>query len=173
MLILPHLKPPKILHKFHRLSLLGISDDDDLVRLLGIISEHTFIGPRVIVIDPHHRCNTNCTHCWVHTPKIKHTDEFLNMSFPFERFKKLIDDAAKLKVKTIILQGDGEPLLHPKSLEMLKYAKSKGLEARFFTNGILLNERVAKTVVDIGVDEIYCSFPAGTPETYKIINSIH
>ena len=125
-----------------------------------------------MVIDPHHKCNTNCTHCWVHTPGVKHSKEFYNTKFPMNRFKKMIDDAAELKVETIILQGDGEPLLYPKSIDMLKYARKKGLDVRFFTNGILLNERIAKTVVDIGVKEIYCSFPAGTPETYKLINPI-
>ena len=60
--------------------------------------------------------------------------------------------------------------MHPHSLDMLRYARKKGLDVRFFTNGILLSERIAKEVVKIGVKEIYCSFPAGTPETYKIIN---
>ncbi|NTV23987.1 MAG: radical SAM protein [Nanoarchaeota archaeon] len=163
---------PAILQKFEELSLSKATSDNDLLRLLGVISEHAFIGPRVMVIDPHHRCNTNCTHCWVHTPGVKHSDEFLNRVFPMDRFRSMIDDAAELKVETIILQGDGEPLLHPNSLEMLKYARKKGLDARFFTNGILLTEDIAKQVVDIGVKEIYCSFPAGSRETYKTINPI-
>jgi MoaA/NifB/PqqE/SkfB family radical SAM enzyme len=162
----------KILLKFQELDLHKADNVDDLVRLFGVLCEHAFIGPRVIVVDPHHRCNTNCTHCWVHTPKIKHCDEFLNMSFPLDRFKKLVDDAAKLKVETIILQGDGEPLLYKHCMEMLRYARSKGLDVRFFTNGILLNEKIAKEIVKIGVKEIYCSFPAGTAKTYKKINPI-
>jgi MoaA/NifB/PqqE/SkfB family radical SAM enzyme len=161
-----------LINRFQELALHHATDNNDLLRLLGVICEHAFIGPRVIVVDPHHRCNTNCSHCWVHTPSVKHSKEFLDMSFPMDRFKKMIDDAADLKVETLILQGDGEPLLHPNSLEMLRYARNKGLDVRFFTNGILLNERIAREVVEMGVKEIYCSFPAGTPETYKKINSM-
>jgi len=161
-----------ILMKVQELALKNVDNEPELARLLGIVCENAFVGPRVMVIDPHHRCNTNCTHCWVHTPGVKHGKEFLDTSFPMERFKKMIDDAADLKVETIILQGDGEPLLHPNSLEMLRYARNKGLDVRFFTNGILLNEKIAREVVKIGVKEIYCSFPAGSRETYKTINPI-
>lgn len=161
-----------ILLKTQNLALKNTDNEAELARLLGIICENAFVGPRVMVIDPHHKCNTNCTHCWVHTPKVKHDKEFLNLSFPMDRFKNMIDNAAELKVETIILQGDGEPLLHPNSLDMLKYASSKGLDVRFFTNGILLNEKIAREIVKIGVKEIYCSFPAGSPETYKTINPI-
>jgi MoaA/NifB/PqqE/SkfB family radical SAM enzyme len=162
----------ELLIKVQELALKNIDSEAELARLLGVICEHAFVGPRVMVIDPHHRCNTNCTHCWVHTPGVKHSKEFLDTSFPMDRFKNMIDDAAELKVETIILQGDGEPLLHPNSLDMLKYARDKGIDVRFFTNGILLTEKIAKEVVKIGVKEIYCSFPAGSAETYKTINPI-
>jgi MoaA/NifB/PqqE/SkfB family radical SAM enzyme len=165
-------KLEEILVKVQELSLHKTDSDGELARLLGVITEYAFVGPRVMVIDPHHRCNTNCTHCWVHTPGVSHSKNFLDLSFPMDRFKKMIDDAADLQVETIILQGDGEPLLHPHSLDMLRYARKKGLDVRFFTNGILLTERIAKAVVEIGVKEIYVSFPAGSRETYKIINPI-
>ena len=162
----------ELLSKVQDLALKNVDSEAEISRLLGVICENAFVGPRVMVIDPHHRCNTNCTHCWVHTPSVKHDKEFLDTSFPMERFKRMIDDAAQLRVETIILQGDGEPLLHPDSLNMLRYARLKGIDVRFFTNGILLTERIAKEVVKIGVKEIYCSFPAGSPETYKTINPI-
>lgn len=144
----------------------------DLLRLLGIISEQVFIGPQTIVFDPFHRCNTKCQHCWVHTPNIKHPEEFLNRKFDFELFKKIIDDASAMMTDGIILQGDGEPLMYDKFMPMLRYARSKGLGVLFFTNGILLAEEKAKEIIELGVNEIYCSFPAGTAEVYKKISSI-
>ena len=144
----------------------------DLLRLLGIISEQVFIGPQTIVFDPFHRCNTKCQHCWVHTPSVKHPEEFLNRKFDFELFKKIIDDASDMMTDGIILQGDGEPLMYDKFMSMLRYAKSKELGVLFFTNGILLDEEKAKEIIDLGVNEIYCSFPAGTAEVYEKISSI-
>jgi len=144
----------------------------DLLRLLGVISEQVFIGPQTIVFDPYHRCNTKCKHCWVHTPGVHHPEEFLNRKFDFELFKQIIDDAAEMMVDGIILQGDGEPLMYDKFMPMLRYAKQKDLGVLFFTNGILFDVKKAKEVIDLEVNEIYCSFPAGTAETYEKISSI-
>jgi len=146
--------------------------EKDLLRLLGVISEQIFIGPQTIVFDPFHRCNAKCQHCWVHTPSVTHPEEFLNRKFDFEIFKKIIDDAADMMTDGIILQGDGEPLMYDKFMPMLRYARSKGLGVLFFTNGILLDEEKAKEIIDLGVNEIYCSFPAGTADSYEKISSI-
>jgi len=54
---------------------------------------------------------------------------------------------------------------------MLRYARGKGLGILFFTNGILLNEEVAREIIDLEVNEIYCSFPAGTAGAYHKICS--
>ncbi len=144
----------------------------DLLRLLGIISEQALIGPQTIVFDPYHRCNSKCQHCWVHTPEVKHSEEFLDRKFDFDIFKKTINDAAEMMVDGIILQGDGEPLMYDKFMPMLRYARSKGLGVLFFTNGILLDKEKAKEIVNLGVNEIYCSFPAGTAQTYQKVCTI-
>lgn len=141
----------------------------DLLRLLGIITEQVFIGPQTIVFDPFHRCNSKCQHCWVHTPNVNQTEEFLNRKFDFDIFKRTIDDASEMMVDGIILQGDGEPLIYDNFMPMLRYARAKGLGTLFFTNGILLDEEKTKEIIDLGVNEIYCSFPAGTAETYNKI----
>ncbi|MDD4940217.1 MAG: radical SAM protein [Candidatus Omnitrophica bacterium] len=146
--------------------------EKDLLRLLGIICEQVFIGPQTIVFDPFHRCNAKCQHCWVHTPSVKHPEEFLSRKFDLEIFKKIIDDAAEMLTDGIILQGDGEPLMYDKFMPMLRYARDKGLGVLFFTNGILLNEDRAKEVIQLGVNEIYCSFPAGTAEVYEKVASV-
>lgn len=145
--------------------------DKELVRLLSVISENAFIGPQTIVFDPYHRCNIKCKHCFVHNPLIHHQQEFLDRKFDFNMFKSIIDDSAELKVDGIILQGDGEPLLYDKFFDMLRYACSKNIGVSFFTNGSLLGDKEAKEVVELGVREIYCSFPAGTPQTYEVVTT--
>ncbi|MBU4252494.1 MAG: radical SAM protein, partial [Candidatus Omnitrophica bacterium] len=140
-----------------------------LLRMLGVISEHAFIGPQTVVIDPHHRCNCNCLHCWVHMPGIKHTQEFLNRKLDFNLYKRMIDDFCQLRVDSIIFQGDGEPLLCDKLFEMIRYARNKDIAVSFFTNGLLLDERTAQEVVKLKITEIYCSLPAGTDKTYALV----
>jgi len=145
----------------------------DYVRYLSMICEKTFIGPATIVMDPFHRCNTNCRHCWVHTPVITQPQEFLDRKLDLDLFKSIVDDASELKTDLIILQGDGEPLMYPHTMEMLRYIRHKDIEAMFFTNGALLTEARAKQIIEMDVKEIYCSLPAGTAETYGRVCPAH
>jgi MoaA/NifB/PqqE/SkfB family radical SAM enzyme len=138
----------------------------ELLRLFSIVCEKTFIGPATIVMDPYHRCNTNCRHCWVHTPVLTQPQEFLDRKLDLPLFKTIVDDASELKSDLIILQGDGEPLMYEHTMEMLKYIRKKDIEAMFFTNASLLDEKKAREIIDIGVKEIYCSLPAGSAATY-------
>jgi len=149
----------------------GKVSDKELVRLLSVISEHAFIGPQTIVFDPYHRCNIKCKHCFVHNPLIHHQQEFLDRKFDYSMFRRIIDDAAELKVDGIILQGDGEPLFYDKFFDMLRYARSKDIGVSFFTNGSLIGEKEAEEIVDLGIREIYCSFPAGSARTYELVTT--
>ncbi|MBU1999078.1 MAG: radical SAM protein, partial [Candidatus Omnitrophica bacterium] len=106
-----------------------------------------------------------------HNPLIHHPQEFLDRQFNYETFKSIIDDAADLLVDGIILQGDGEPLLYDKFFDMLRYARSKDIGVLFFTNGSLIGLEQAREIVDLGIREIYCSFPAGTAKTYSVVTS--
>ncbi|MCM8813222.1 MAG: radical SAM protein [Candidatus Omnitrophica bacterium] len=151
---------------FRVISQVTSSNERHLARLFGLICNHAFIGPQIVVVDPFHRCNANCVHCWVHAPGIEHRPEFLNRQFPWERFTQLADDLQALKTDKIIFQGDGEPLLYEKFSAMVEYARKKEIEVSFFTNGICLDAANAAAAVSWGVDEIFCSLPAGTASTY-------
>jgi AdoMet-dependent heme synthase len=140
--------------------------ETDLARILGAIFEEAFIGPQIIVLDPFHRCNIKCAHCFVHNPLIHHQPEFLARKMDLQKFKEIVDDAAALKTECMILQGDGEPLLHPDFIKMIEYVREKGVKPLFFTNGSLLTREIAEKIIELEVREIYCSFPAGAAETY-------
>lgn len=142
-----------------------------LLRFLGVICEHAFIGPKLIVIDLYHRCNTNCVHCWFHNPKTTLPNEYLDMRLDFDLYKKLVDDAQQLSVELIIFDGNGEPLLDQRFPKMAKYARDKGIMISFSTNGILFSQDIAKkSLFDFDVETITCSLPAATEETYALIN---
>ena len=163
----------ELLEKFQILRTKKIESENDTARLLGILCEQMFIGPWHIVIDTCHTCNTNCTHCRLHSPTNNQTKDYYKMKMSFENFKKIIDDAAELKVEMINLIGGGEPLLNPDLIKMIEYIKSKGLKALFFTNGILLTEKISKKIIELGLDEVWCSLPAGSGKTFKTINPMN
>lgn len=157
------------------LSLVSTSADQhnekDLLRLLGVICEHAFIGPQTIVLDTFHSCNTDCIHCWIHNPKRVSSRQDEELKMDDNLYRRIIDDAAELLCDEIIIQGDGEPLLDTRFIDMVRYARNKGLKVLFFTNGILLDEKKAKILLELEINEIFCSLPAGTAQTYALINS--
>lgn len=142
-----------------------------LLRLLGVICEHAFIGPRQIIINLFHRCNSSCVHCWFHNPNATLTDEYLNMRLDLDTYKKIVDDAQQLSVALIVFDCNGEPLLDERFPKMARYAKDKGIMVSFSTNGLLFDSDMAnKTLFDFYVETITCSLPAATEETYALIN---
>ncbi len=65
----------------------------------------------------------------------------------FENLKKAIKDMAQGGVKSINFSGEGEPLLHPRAREIIKYAKKSGFDLGLTTNGSLLSEKLLKEIL--------------------------
>ncbi len=146
-------------------------NERQLLRLLGVLCEHAFIGPQIVVMDPYHRCNANCVHCWVHTPGVSHPKEYYEMKLEYEKFKKIADDLGDLMVDLIIFQGDGEPLMYNRFFDLVQYAREKGIQVSFFTNGILMDKVNTEKALQNEISEIFCSLPAGTAKTFAKINT--
>jgi len=64
----------------------------------------------------------------------------------------------------------GEPAMYPHLVELLKYAKERGIvDNRIATNGNLLNPKLSKKILEAGVDNIIFSIDSIHPEIYKNI----
>jgi MoaA/NifB/PqqE/SkfB family radical SAM enzyme len=148
---------------------------NDELRVLGILLDRTFIGPVDLVLDLIHVCNTNCAHCWIHSPNASKglNAAFKKQAMSLETVKAIVDDACRLGVNGITLLGDGEPLLHPNFLDILKYIRNKNLfiETIAFTNGYCLSASLSRQLINEGLSQLTCSLPAATPETYAQICS--
>jgi MoaA/NifB/PqqE/SkfB family radical SAM enzyme len=62
--------------------------------------------------------------------------------------------------------GGGEALMHPDLLELVTYAKSLGFRNAIASNGYLINEEMAKRIVDSGLDSIVLSLDSLNPEIH-------
>ena len=147
--------------------------DRELIRYLGLICEYSFIGPEQIVIDPYHKCNTNCVHCWNHSPYVDPGVDWKNLKLDFIFFKQLIDDASNLKVDHLVFGGAGEPLMHPEILKIFEYASNKGLQIIVSTNAINLTKKFTDKLIKLNIKELICSLPAASIDTYCEINPLH
>lgn len=133
------------------------------------------LSVREINIEFASQCNLRCTFCSLDhfKPKQAITAETLDLFF-----SQMLADSRFRKVEVINLHNGGEILLHPQRLEMLaiigKYkqqARALRLpfpEIRMLTNGMLLREKLAEDILQLGVvDVIGLSFDGGTPESFE------
>ncbi len=88
-------------------------------------------------------------------------------------WKKICDELAGYPWSILNLGTDGEPLLHPHVLEMLRYAKRKNIyPVNVTTNGTLLDAPLAEVIVKEGlIDLINISLDALNAETYRKIRA--
>jgi len=62
--------------------------------------------------------------------------------------------------------GGGEALMRPDLLELVSYAKGLGFRNAIASNGYLINEDMAKRIVDSGLDSIVLSLDSLKPEIH-------
>lgn len=86
------------------------------------------------------KCPNNCIHC------SSSSSIECNEIISFDMFKKVVDGAKKLGLKTLCFSG-GEPFLHPDILEMVHYVAGKGIQSYIYTSGIYINEKNKKTSI--------------------------
>lgn len=135
---------------------------------LGIIAKKTLTGPLEVSIDLTRKCTLNCVMCWWHSPFLeKHpSKEWINESMEYDLFKELIRDLTKLKVKRIILGGQGDPMLYPKLFDAMELAKTAGMEVALITSGFFLNEKKIRAIFELQIDCLDVSLQAASSETY-------
>jgi radical SAM protein with 4Fe4S-binding SPASM domain len=91
-----------------------------------------------------------------------------NKNMSFELFKKIIDEGAREGLYAINLNNYGEPTINPHLVDMVKYAKSKGiLDVFFHTNGVLLTKELSKKLIEAGFDRIMISVDSPYKEKYE------
>lgn len=84
-------------------------------------------------------------------------------------YKKIIDEASSRRVYSIKLSWRGEPLLNNRIIDMIKYAKDKGIQdVAFLTNGERLNPELSVRLIESGLDWMSISVD-GMNETYNRI----
>ena len=123
----------------------------------------TFKGFKKINLELTNACNFNCYFCPTSVSKRKKT--FL--AYPLA--KRIIREAAQDNLFNVIsFTSLGEPLLHPRCLDIVKEAKSKGLITFLATNGSLLTKRVTKELIKVKPDFLVLGVNAGKPKEFKL-----
>lgn len=110
--------------------------------------------PRKIHVEITTRCNLHCRMCVKHAQGSCISEEDLPAA-TFRRLAQALAHADKL-----VLNGIGEPLLHPRLDELLRFARKAmkvGGKIGFQSNGLLLDERRAEALIKAGLSTICLS----------------
>ena len=119
--------------------------------------------PVILDINPTDNCNLSCLSCWKRNPKYKNlSSDYYELSD--DRLIELIDEASKLGIKEIEITGGGEPLLRKVTFTLMKKIKDKEIKGSITTNSVLINEKLAKELVNIGWDRIVFSIDGPSKE---------
>ncbi len=107
-------------------------------------------------------CNLKCTFC------ASSIEKYSYGYMPMERYRRIIDEGAEKGLYSVKLNFRGEPLLHRNIIEMVSYAKKKGIVDVFFnTNATKLTEEIGTRLIESGLDRLIVSFEGYSPDIYE------
>jgi len=129
-------------------------------------------APYSLIIEPSSICNSKCNFCptgdYSLMKSVGRTQEFMSMDL----FHKIVNDISQLdeKIRVVVLQGDGEPLLHKDIVEMVRVLKNdyKCNHVELTTNAINLSPEISRGLLSVGLDKIKISVNGLNANDYKV-----
>jgi len=106
------------------------------------------------------KCNLNCRMCL--RQKLKDHDRSMSM----DMFKDIIDSNS---FTTLYPHGYGEPLCHPRFLDMMSYCHSNNVETGLVTNGTLFSRGIAERYLRLNPYKVTFSIDSPFKKEYEYI----
>ena len=119
--------------------------------------------PLSVQLDLTYRCNERCVHCY-----LDHDD---HGEMTTAEIKHLLDEMADAGVFILTFSG-GEIFLRKDFFELLEYARRLMFCVKLKTNAVLIREREAARLRDLGVESIQISIYSHRPEVHDAITLI-
>lgn len=114
-------------------------------------------------------CNLACRHCWV-KPSFFRGDGICTF-LPLDLFSSIVDQALPLGLRSIKLTG-GEPLLHPRILDIIDIVRKKEIGLNMETNGLLCTPEIAQAAAGCKDVFISISLDGADAETHEWIRGV-
>lgn len=117
-------------------------------------------------------CPMRCIHC--------SNDSILQEELKFSEITSVIDDFKDLGGKILEISG-GEPLEHTDLLKIIRYSKTRGLEVRMYTSGLIsknsefvsITDNLAKDLKNSGLDKIIFNIEGSTSTTHELVTGLN
>jgi MoaA/NifB/PqqE/SkfB family radical SAM enzyme len=114
-----------------------------------------------VYVEPTNHCNLTCRTCMRNV-----WDEPLGIMSDAVFVRVIEGLRACSPPPTVFFGGFGEPLFHPKIVEMVSRVKALGASVELITNGMLLDQNLAPQLINAGLDVLWVSLDGATPESY-------
>lgn len=138
-----------------------LCNKEKIIRSVTTRSIYADFLPKEMDIEITSYCNYRCTMC-PHS-LIRNCDA---QNMPFEKIKKL--NHFFQYCKRVMIQGDGEPLMHPEFVDISNYISGYGCKLCTTTNLSLLTEETAHVLAE-KYDLVTISCDAGNKSLYEAI----
>ncbi len=115
-----------------------------------------------VYLEPTSRCNLSCRTC------IRNTWEESLGDMTEETFANVLRGLAAFTPRPeVFFGGFGEPLAHPRIVEMVERVKAAGVpRVELITNGCLLDGKTSRRLIEAGLDTLWVSLDGIRPESY-------
>ena len=119
--------------------------------------------PLGVHLDVTWRCNERCVHCY-----LDH-DDLGEMSY--DEIEDLMTQMAAAGVFFLTISG-GEPMLRSDIFPIIRRARELTFNVKLKTNGILIREKEAALIRELGVDTVQVSIYSHRPEVHDAITKV-
>jgi radical SAM protein with 4Fe4S-binding SPASM domain len=154
------------------------SSKDNIVKFVNMLAEKNFLSAQpftysqvdkgriqinTVWVNVTHACNLRCLHCF------RAAGETMRNELSTQEIRGIIDEFVRLKGRSLIFSG-GEPLLRKDIIEILEYAKERGVpDVHLLTNGTLITSEIARRLKKLEPISIQVSIDGSTAETHNKI----
>ena len=138
-----------------------------LWRGVTAISGHQLLRPKYLVFESTSHCQFHCEVCGAIPMHCSRHRGMMDWCL----FQHLVEEAVQLQPERIYLHAFGEPLLHPRIVDMVELLTRRGLKAELVTNGELLTPALARQLRQAGLFELGISHPNVSVANYQACRS--
>src|ERR1700678_117592 len=126
-------------------------------------------APMQVSVEVTRRCPLECQHCYNNLPM--GDQDARNREMSTEEHFRMLDELVEMGCFWLLYTG-GEIFARKDFLEIYTYAKQKGFLVTLFTNGTLINEKIADYLVEWPPFAIEITLYGRTKETYEALTQI-
>ena len=124
--------------------------------------------PLHLDVDTNYTCNLRCVMCPLGAGGF--AKEYWEKQLDFKLYRLVVSEGAARGLSSIRLGITGEPLLRPDIFDFIRLARDLGIpDIMLITNGILLDRRVSRKLIEAGLTRLMVSIDAVKPDTYSRI----